>query len=47
MDSKFDVGYTYPDMSKKWNQQLSRYVSSNVIECLESNIKKQIDFKRP
>ena len=46
MDSKFDVGYTYPDMSKNWNQQLSSYVSSNVIECLEQNIKKQIEFQK-
>ena len=33
-------------MSKNWNQQLSSYVSSNVIECLEQNIKKQIEFQK-
>ena len=33
-------------MSTQWNQQLSRYVSK-VIECLEQNIQKQIDCKRP
>ena len=32
-------------MSTQWNQQLSRYVSK-VIECLEQNIRKQIDCKR-
>ena len=34
-------------MSTQGNQQLSSYVSSNVIECLEQNIQKQIDCKRP
>ena len=29
------------------NQQLIRYVFSKVIECLEQNIRKQIDCKRP
>ena len=32
-------------MSTQWNQQLSRYVFSKVIECLEQNTKKQIDLK--
>ena len=32
-------------MSEQWNQQLSRFVSK-VIECLEQNIRKQIDCKR-
>ena len=31
-------------MSTQWNRQLSRYVSK-VIECLEQNIRKQIDNK--
>ena len=31
-------------MSTQWNQQLSRYVSK-VIECLEQNIRNQIDNK--
>ena len=31
-------------MSTFWNRQLSRYVSK-VIECLEQNIRKQIDNK--
>ena len=34
-------------MSSEWNQQLSWYVFSKVIECLEQNIWKQIDCKRP
>ena len=34
-------------MSTMWNQQLSRYVFSKVIECLEQNIREQIDSKRP
>ena len=34
-------------MSMQWNQQLSKYVFSEVIECLEQNIRKQIDCKRP
>ena len=34
-------------LSTQGNQQLSRYVFSNVIECLEQNIRKQIDCKRP
>ena len=28
------------------NQQLSRYVFSKVIECLEQNIRKQFECKR-
>ena len=32
-------------MSTQWNRQLSRYVSK-VIECLEQNIRKQIDNKK-
>ena len=35
------------NMSIQWNQQLSRYVFSKVIACLEQNIRKQIDCKRP
>ena len=31
-------------MSTQWNQQLSRY-ESKVTECLEQNIRKQIDNK--
>ena len=31
----------------QWNQQLSGCVFSTVIECLEQNIQKQIDCKRP
>ena len=31
-------------MSTQWNQQLSRWVSK-VIECLEQNIRKQINKK--
>ena len=34
-------------MSVQWSQQFSRYVFSKVIECLEQNIRKQIDCKRP
>ena len=34
-------------LSTRWNQQLIRYVFSRVIECLEQNIPKQIDNKRP
>ena len=33
-------------MSAKWNQQLIRYVSAKVMECLEQNIRKQINCKR-
>ena len=33
-------------MSTQRNRQLNRYVSK-VIECLEQNIRKQIDSKRP
>ena len=33
-------------MSTQCNQQLNRYVSK-VVECLEQNIWKQIDCKRP
>ena len=33
-------------MSTQWNRQLNRYVSK-VMECLEQNIRKQIDCKRP
>ena len=35
------------NMSTQWNQQLTRYMFSKVIECLEQNIRKQIDCKRP
>ena len=35
------------NISTQWNQQLSQYVFSKVIECLEQNIWKQIDCKRP
>ena len=34
-------------MPIKWNKQLSRYVFSKVVECLEQNIRKQIDYNRP
>ena len=34
-------------LSTQWNQQFIRYVFSKVIECLEQNIRKQIDCKRP
>ena len=34
-------------LSTQWNQQLIRYVFSRVIECLEQNIRKPIDSKRP
>ena len=33
-------------MSTQWNRQLNKYVSK-VIECLEQNIRKQIDCKTP
>ena len=33
-------------LSTQWNQQL-RYVFSKVIKCLEQNIRRQIDCKRP
>ena len=33
-------------MSTQWNRQINRYVSK-VIGCLEQNIRKQIDSKRP
>ena len=33
-------------MSTQWNRQLNKYLSK-VIECLEQNIWKQIDCKRP
>ena len=33
-------------MSAQWNQQLSRYVFSKVIEFLKQNVRKQIDYKR-
>ena len=33
-------------MSTQQNQQLSGYVFSKVIECLEQMIRKQIDCKR-
>ena len=33
-------------MSTQWNQQLIRYLFLKVIECLEQNIRKQIDYKR-
>ena len=32
-------------MSTQWNQQFSRYVFLKVIECLEQNIRKQIDCR--
>ena len=31
------------NMSIQWNQQLSRYVFSKVIECLGQNIRRQIE----
>ena len=34
-------------LSTQWNQQLIRYVFSRVMECLEQNIRKKIDCKRP
>ena len=34
-------------MSTQWNQQLSSYVFSKVMECSEQNIRKQIDCARP
>ena len=34
-------------MLTQWNQQHSRYVFSKVMECLEQNIRKQTDCKRP
>ena len=34
-------------MSAQWNQETSRYVFSKVVECLEQNVWKQIDYKRP
>ena len=34
-------------LSTQWNQQLSGDVFSKVIECLEQNVRKQIDCKRP
>ena len=34
-------------LSTQWNQQLIRYVFSKVIKCLEQNIRKEIDCKRP
>ena len=33
-------------MSTHENQRLSRYVSAELIECFQQNIKKQIDWKR-
>ena len=33
--------------STEWNQQLIRYAFWKVIECLQQNIWKQIDCKRP
>ena len=33
------------DVFRGW--KLIRYVFSKVIECLEQNIRKQIDYKRP
>ena len=32
-------------MSTQWNQQLSRYTFSKVIECSEENVWKQNDYK--
>ena len=34
-------------LSTQWNQQLIRSVFSKLIECLDQNIRKQIDCKRP
>ena len=34
-------------MSTQWNQQHIRYVFCKVIECLEQNIRKQVNCKRP
>ena len=34
-------------MPTQWNQQPNRCVFSKVIECLEQNVRKQIDCKRP
>ena len=34
-------------LSTQWNQELIKYVFSKVIKCLEQNIRKQIDCKRP
>ena len=34
-------------LSTQWNQQLIRHEFSKVIECLEQNIRKQTDHKRP
>ena len=34
-------------LSTQWNQELTGYVFSRVIEWLELNIRKQIDCKRP
>ena len=33
-------------MSTQWNQQLSMYVFSKVMECFKQNIRKQIDSKK-
>ena len=35
------------NMSTQWNEQLSRYIFSKVIEFLEQNVQKQIDYKKP
>ena len=35
------------NMSTQKNQQFSRFMCSKVIECLEQNIREQIDCKRP
>ena len=35
------------NVSTQWNQQLIRYVFSKVIKCLEQNIRKKTDCKRP
>ena len=34
-------------MSTQWNQELSRYVFSKVMECLEQNIQIQTEYKIP
>ena len=34
-------------MPTQWDQQLSRYVFSELIECLVQHILEQIDCKRP
>ena len=43
-ESKFDAINIY--IYIQWNQQLSKCVFSNVIECLKPNIRKEINCKR-